>query len=247
MEYATESSSSTAPCANLALRYAIDPPPIPDWRKAPDWRELQPDLHELTNVVPPRSESLERTTVLTWIYRRQGCMTFLEFVDLVDGDITTTAKKKIMRRALRGLERIGALSLFLVPSTSAETAALDDSTQEAGDEDGIPLGKNTAIQITRAGMTWMHRAFRARSNILDENTGNSLQWVHKVVLDEEEDGKGTEPHWIESLSYKDAEMDAITVLPDQSRYRIPAVSSVFDMHMAMSASNPPRKRTTKRK
>jgi hypothetical protein len=214
------------------------------WRHAAQWRELQPEYHQITKVVPDRSPTLERTTVLTWLYRNRGCMTFLEIVGQTSGDESLTIRKKIARRVLRGLERIGAVTLFQIPDEADRDAATDDSLEMDGDT--VQIGRNTAVHLTSAGMLWMHRAFKARAHVFDENRRNSLEWIHAVILEEEEEGKATEPHWIENLTVTDTEVVAKPRDHVDDGYRVPAISNVFDMHLAFAKPKSSKKEASKR-
>lgn len=196
---------------------------------SPEWYPLEESLQDLLHVVPQTSGELERTTILTWMYLNHGVITFEDLALRVEGDLHKTVKKKLARRAMRGLVRIGAISLFTMQQASnqADTLPEADADSEASEDGGLAIGKFTAAHITRDGMTWMRRAWTARA-ISMKNPNAGLEWIHKVYLQEEEEGKGNEPHWIERLGGSDSGGTLVPV-GEVSSWIGASVTSVFDL------------------
>lgn len=163
----------------------------------PDWYELASHLEVLLSVVPETSHELERTTVLTWIYRNEGVLNFFEMVERVSGHRFYAVARRYARRAVITLCRIGAVRMVNI--TNAGSHVLFENIYEEERQTISKMNSNTHIVITRAGMSWMQRAFTARHLALN-GRDYRLPWAHKVFLEEEEEGYGTEAHWIENLS-----------------------------------------------
>lgn len=210
------------------LDTAMECAPSPTGHHCADWYRLPDNLHELTHVVEAESHELARTTMLTWLYRERGVMSFLNIAEKILGEQTTTQKKKMARRALAGLEGLGAIRLVTPPKDGNHS---DDETQSGADaasegETGSNIGKRTIIYITAAGMTWMNRAWQARSVSMGRKQ-LILAWIHSVLLTEEEEGKGNAPHWLED-HVKSRDPEAATYqLGSVSNWIGPAVNSVF--------------------
>lgn len=192
----------------------------------------------MLRIVPPTSATLERTTILTWIYQNDGVLEFLELVSRFDADQFPATKRRNIRRALVGLSRIGAITLINVAGGMTTVVCGAELNEES--EKTTRIGDTTHAILARPGMTWMLRAWGARYKAMGRNPAN-LSWAHKVFLEEEEEGKGTEGHWIESMRAgeyvrNDKPAGEITSWMGAS------VTSVFDLPMVLSNSKRAGKR-----
>jgi hypothetical protein len=182
------------------------------------WALLDPELDELTTHVPATTVIPERTTILTWIYQQRGVMSFAELAERITGFETVTARKRQLRAMLRGLEK---LLLISIVNFTGEV-----STDE-GDSHEDVIGKNSLVSLTWTGMVWMRRAWAARARLASTR---SIEAVHKLMVDEEDDGKANDPFWVENISTVDPEG------PGRRAERIqafsPGIASVFDLARA---------------
>lgn len=202
------------------------------------WHPLAPELEQLMRVVPMESFNLERTTVLTWLYLNEGAMTFDQIASMVGPNANKTLQKRIARRALRGLQRIGAVSITQMSSPVTADAAgevEDEADPDLEEEGAVSIDLRSAALITRRGMTWMQRAWQARRLSIASTQRATIHEVHEMYLNEEEDGKGTEPHWIESLGHGDQVVRTKTT-GEMTAWIGGAVASVFDLPFAMKKS-----------
>lgn len=215
------------------------PPPMRKAGPSTDWYPLESHLEDLLEVVRPTGIALERTTILTWMYQRQGSISFEELASLIQPDVNKTQQKRMARRVLRALFKIKTIALRPLPSAEDENceteAGADDSD---GDADGISINLNTGAYLTSAGMTWLRRAWNARYTTLRTGRGTLLQ-THRLLLAEEEEGKGNEPFWLETLGGNSE--DDPDALPSErpgdvtSWIRGP-VASVFDLHLTVGSA-----------
>lgn len=197
---------------------------------SPEWSRLPAHLEELLYIVPEVSSTLERTTLLTWLYLSRGVLSYESLVERVDIDAFNATKRRTARRAIVGLVRIGAAKLVNFEEGKDTVELVGADLDEEGERTNR-IGTNTYAVMTKGGMTWMLRAWGARHCVLDRRVGR-LKAVHKTFLDEEEEGKGNEPHWIETLrageytrEYKPTgEVTAWIARP---------VASVFDLHSCL--------------
>lgn len=241
-----ESSEGVAGAANAAQSEAADgakrrrsrrgtPPPMRKAGPSSDWYPLESHLEELLEVVRPTGLALERTTILTWMYQRQGSISFEELASLIQPDVNKTQQKRMARRVLRALFKIKTITLK--PLQAAEDASGEVDADEAdGDADGISINLNTGAYLTSAGMTWLRRAWNARYTTLKTSRGTLLQ-THRLLLAEEEEGKGNEPFWLETLGGNSE--DDPDALPSERPGDITSwirgpVASVFDLHLTVS-------------
>jgi len=209
---------------------------------SPHWYPLQPNLCELMHVVPAQSAALERTTILTWAYLKSGGISFEELVARVPGGAHKTTKKKYVRRALRGLVKIGAVTLFVLASDQPPDLPADvDRDAEDGE---TPIGRRTAAHLTREGMTWMRRAWHARFLSLGGRMGN-LSWIHNEYLQEEEEGKGNEAYWIERIGGGDGSQHSPHEGEISTLLGGVALSSIFDLHLVLNKRKPRGRSGTK--
>jgi hypothetical protein len=179
------------------------------------WALLEPDLDALTVHVPSTTVVPERTTILTWIYQQRGVMSFAELAERITGFESVTARKRQLRAMLRGLEK---LLLISIVNFTGEV-----STDEGDSQDEV-IGKNSMVSLTWTGMVWMRRAWAARARLASTR---SIEAVHKLMVDEEDDGKANDPFWVENISTVDPEG------PGRRAERIqsfsPGIASVFDL------------------
>lgn len=242
-----ESSEGVAGAANAAQSEAAEgakrrrsrrgtPPPMRKAGPSSDWYPLESHLEELLEVVRPTGIALERTTILTWMYQRQGSISFEELASLIQPDVNKTQQKRMARRVLRALFKIKTITLK--PLQAADDASGEvDADETDGDADGISINLNTGAYLTSAGMTWLRRAWNARYATLKTNRGTLLQ-THRLLLAEEEEGKGNEPFWLETLGGNSE--DDPDALPSERPGDITSwirgpVASVFDLHLTVSS------------
>jgi hypothetical protein len=212
------------------------PPPMRKAGPSSDWYPLEAHLEEMLEVVRPSGIALERTTILTWMYQREGSISFEELASLVQPDVNKTQQKRMARRVLRALHKIKTIALRPLENAQGD----DDESDAAGDEgdaDGVSINLNTGAYITSAGMTWLRRAWNARYTTLKTSRGTLLQ-THRLLLAEEEEGKGNEPFWLETLG-GNSEDDPDT-LPSERAGEVTSwikgpVASVFDLHLTVGA------------
>lgn len=213
-------------------------------KAAAEWHPLAAELVGIMSIVPKQSASLERTTVLTWIYLNEGLMTFGDVAARVGPNINGTSQKRMARRALRGLQRLGAITVAEILS-SEEAANTTEPAKHTGACPGVPddqasgIALNTIVYITRRGMTWLQRAWHARRMSLESTRDTELEEVHELYLHEEEDGKGTEPHWLESFGNNEQAPETKTT-GEVTAWMGKSISSVFQLHTAVA--HPRRRR-----
>ena len=214
-EAASEPSSDE--CAEHADGQAcLDSIDIEDFLMHPHWERMDDELHRLVEHVPQTSQRCERTTILSWLYQREGVSTFTMLADRVRGIESPIMRKRAMRRTLRTMERLNLVSVI----TFAESNELTDKQLEE-------LGRNSMITLTWTGMVWMRRAWQARAN-LARNQRSILQ-AHEMLVAEEEEGRGDEPIWVEGLAGS---------TPEEAKTSVRAITigrghitSVFDLGM----------------
>lgn len=246
-----ESSESAADAATSAQPDGADgakrrrsrrgaPPPMRKAGPSSDWYPLESHLEELLEVVRPTGLALERTTILTWMYQRKGSISFEELASLIQPDVNKTQQKRMARRVLRALFKIKTISLKPLPAAHDESCEGDASGDENdGDADGISINLNTGAYLTSAGMTWLRRAWNARYTTLKTSRGSLLQ-THRLLLAEEEEGKGNEPFWLETLGGNSE--DDPDALPSERPGDITSwirgpVASVFDLHLTVGSAS----------
>lgn len=206
---------------------------------APEWFKLPDHLEVLLHIVPDSNSMLERTTILTWLYRRKGVMPFQEFMGQYEVDQFPATKRRAVRRSLIGLARIGAIKL--VNMGEHGTIDLVASELERESDRNTSLGAETYAILSRGGMTWLSRAWAARFKAMGNRPG-MLNWAHQCFLEEEEEGKGTDGHWIESLGAGEYPRDAKPA-GELTAWIGTAVSSVFDIPTILA---PKKKAASKR-
>lgn len=178
---------------------------------AKDWFKLPQNLHSLTDIACLSCGELERTTVLTLIYRTSGLMKVSDLAEMIPGDLHQNRKMKIARAALKRLKNIGAIN---IEKLQIQTSGIDKSVEFS--------------VITNQGMLWMNRAWRARKLSINED-GKNLKWVHLSYLKEEEEGDENDPFWIEPMMEKSNERAQPLPTGDVTSWFGPGVSSVFQL------------------
>jgi hypothetical protein len=180
----------------------------------PYWQPLDPALHALVEQVPTIIEKYERTTILSWIYLAQGVMPFVEVSDRIHGPESVTLRKKSLRRILRSMERLCLISIVNFPDE-------DGGTVDDGED---LIGRTSMISLNWTGMVWMRRAWGARSKMVK---GNNVRAVHDLFTEEEDEGKGNDPCWVENLEGADPEAAREQIR--QQHTRSSPITSVFDL------------------
>lgn len=179
------------------------------------WAPLGEHLERLVAMISASTAMPERTTILTWIYQRQGVMSFGELAERITGFENVTAKKRQLRASLRGLEKLLLISVVnFAGDAASDTDAQDDV-----------IGKNSLISLTWTGMVWLRRAWAARARLASEA---NIRLVHQNMVEEEDAGKANDPFWVENISTVDPEG------PARRAERIkavatPGIASVFDL------------------
>ena len=209
------------------------PPPMKKAGPSSDWYPLEPHLEELLEVVRPTGLALERTTILTWMYQRSGSISFEELATLIQPDVNKVQQKRMARRALRSLYKIKTIALRPLTDDDGGT----DTDGDDADADGISINLNTGAYLTSAGMTWLRRAWNARYTTLRTSRSSLLQ-THRLLLAEEEEGKGNEPFWLETLGGSTS--DEPDVLPSERAGQVTSwirgpVASVFDLYATVGS------------
>jgi hypothetical protein len=183
----------------------------------PYWEKLEGSIERLIEMLPPTAEKFERTTVLTWIYQQQGVMTFLELADRIAVSEGVSARKKYTRTGLRGLQR---LLLVAIDNFPDEKTPVDAVKEEE-------IGRGSMVSLTWTGMVWLRRAWQARARLA---VPASAMRIHRMLVEEEDDGKANEPYWVENISGADPEG------PTRRARRImevvPAANSIFSSQPA---------------
>lgn len=180
----------------------------------PYWEPLGADIDALIARIPHSTERAERTTILTWIYARQGVATFEELSGKLTGLATLPKRKKHLRQALRAMEKLFLVSIVNFPG--------DD--EDAPDPDEDVVGKNSLVSLTWTGMLWMRRAWAARERL---SRHRGIELVHRDLIEEEEEAGWNDPYWVENVSSVD---------PEGSQRRaqrvieaFPFITSIFDL------------------
>lgn len=188
---------------------------IEEFLTHPHWERMDEELHHLVEQVPQTSERCERTTILSWLYLREGVGTFTMLAERIRGFESSLLRKRAMRRTLRTMARLKLVSL--VTFVASEEQA--DTKRDTED------WSNSMITLTWAGMVWMRRAWQARANLAHKHY--SILQAHQMMVEEEEEGRGDEPVWVEGLA---------GVSPEEAKTNVRAITagrghitSVFDL------------------
>ncbi|WP_070401299.1 hypothetical protein [Hydrogenophaga sp. PML113] len=214
-EHSEEGAAVVEAEAEVEAEPGLDGIDIEEFLTHPHWQRLDEELHRLVDHVPQTSQRCERTTILSWLYQREGVSTFTMLADRIKGIESPIMRKRAMRRTLRTMERLKLVSLVTFPES-------DDQADNQREEE---LGRNSMITLTWTGMVWMRRAWQARAN-LARNKYTILQ-AHEMLVEEEEEGRGDEAVWVEGLS---------GVSPEEAKTNVRAITagrghitSVFDL------------------
>jgi hypothetical protein len=179
------------------------------------WAPLGEHLERLVAMISASTAMPERTTILTWIYQRQGVMSFGELAERITGFENVTAKKRQLRASLRGLEKLLLISVVnFAGDAASDTDAQDDV-----------IGKNSLISLTWTGMVWLRRAWAARARLASEA---NIRLVHQNMVEEEDAGKANDPFWVENISTVDPEGPALRAERIKA-VATPGIASVFDL------------------
>jgi hypothetical protein len=188
---------------------------IEEFLTHPHWERMDEELHRLVEQVPQTSERCERTTILSWLYLREGVSTFTMLAERIRGFESSLLRKRAMRRTLRTMARLKLVSLVTFVASDEQT----DAKRETED------WSNSMITLTWAGMVWMRRAWQARANLAHKR--HSILQAHQMMVEEEEEGRGDEPVWVEGLA---------GVSPEEAKTNVRAITagrghitSVFDL------------------
>lgn len=205
----------------------------------PSLPSLPVELHELTKIVPLSSSALERTTVLTWMYHNNGTITVSELASrLQNGEGIIGLKRRSARRALAGLHKIGAVA-YIGLADPEDTPDKEDECPANGENQ-----RTETVSLTDKGMLWLHRAWRARQAANGPGSIHDLRYTHMVLLEEEEDGKGNEPYWLEGADRTGG--DSIHCPKGiVSAWIRPQVSFVFDLGVCETTKSKRNKPTAK--
>lgn len=191
----------------------------------PYWEPMGESLDALARAMPDTAEKCERTTILTWLYVGNGVLTFLELSDRIAGIANVTQRKKSVRQVLRAMEKLHLVGIVNFPDPEGDDAG------EGEDNEGV-IGRMSMISLTWTGMVWLRRAWAARGKIM---VSYFSPRVHQSFVEEEDDGKGNDPYWVENLTGADPEMAAMAKRAGahdkaggNRRATLP-ITSIFDM------------------
>ena len=81
-------------------------------------------------------------------------------------------------------------------------------------------------------MVWMRRAWAARARLMRGNPDRA-EAIHQMMVEEEDDGRATEPVWVENLSTVDPDLREMRDRQRETQKRKPVANSVFDLASAM--------------
>lgn len=180
------------------------------------WEPLGSDLDVLITHVPAQTDKCERTTTLTWLYQHQGVMSFADLSDRISGPGSVSVRKRHIRAVIRGMEKLLLVNLS------------NFSLTEGGKpEPEGTIGRGSLVSLTWSGMIWLRRAWQARARLA---ASTNIIVVHRSLVEEEDEGKGNEPYWVENISKADPEGTARRV--QRIREAMPTISSVFDLAVA---------------
>ena len=172
---------------------------IDDLLDHPYWEPMGDGLDALARAMPETAEKCERTTILTWIYVGNGVLTFLNLSDRITGLSNVTQRKKSARQVLRAMEKLHLIGIVNFPDPDGYDA------YEGEDNEGV-IGRMSMVSLTWTGMVWLRRAWAARAKIMGASFDPD---VHGSFVEEEDDGKGNDPYWVENLTGADPEMAAM--------------------------------------
>jgi len=180
----------------------------------PYWESLGPQIDALMDQIPPATPRAERTTLLTWIYQRQGVASFEELNGKLTGLATLPKRKKHLRQALRAMEKLLLVSIVNFPRGDADASPADEDM----------LGKDRLISLTWTGMLWLRRAWSARERL---SRNCNLVTVHQNLVDEEEEGGWGDPYWVDNGCRMGPDNDQRHAQPGVETF--PAITSIFDL------------------
>jgi hypothetical protein len=188
---------------------------IDDLIAHPYWEKLDQGVDALIEMLPATAPQFERTTVLTWIYQQQGVMTFLELVERIASEEGIILKK---RHARAGLRRMQKLLLVSIDNFPDEKTLPEDVVEDE-------IGGRSMISLTWTGMIWLRRAWQARARLA---VPASVVRIHRLLVEEEDDGKANEPYWVENISGADPQGPARRAR--RIMEVVPAANSIFSLH-----------------
>lgn len=195
----------------------------------PHWEPLGEDIDTMIGHLPEKMAHCERTTMLSWLYANRGVMSFLDISDKITGEPgdSISRRKKQVRMVLRGMERLRLVEITNFPLD--EPVEVDEELPASDDN---ALGKTSLVSLTWSGMVWMRRAWQARQALVKNiHDGDHVRYIHHELVLEEDDGKGSEPVWVENIS--NADPDGPERRMARIREVMPRITSIFDMASAM--------------
>lgn len=228
-------SSQLAPIPGEAAALPQLDGDMDDLMANPYWEQLDDPIASYVRAIPPTSEISERTTILTWLYQENGVLTFEGLVDRIETPENLTYRKKTIRRTLRYMQD---LHLVRVVNFAGEDDVTEGSTdashasEDMTDELQTNVGQNSMVSLTWTGMVWLRRAWAARAKLINGRPGKVLS-VHKIMVEEEDEGRATEPVWVENISGKDPDLGDMRERQAEQIRRKPIANSVFDLASAM--------------
>jgi hypothetical protein len=162
---------------------------------------LDEHLEMLMGIVPASGVGMERTTILTWLYRRRGVMSFLDIVQACDGAAPSlTRLKRDVRLTIKGMWRIGAVEIHTPENLTTVEGPLRDND--------IAINRYSTVLLATGGMIWLQRAWQARSSSMRKQTSR-MSAIHETYLyEEEEDSRSGDPYWLQKVSVGAGEGDS---------------------------------------
>jgi hypothetical protein len=180
----------------------------------PHWESLGPEIDALAAHNPPTTQRADRTTVLTWIYQRQGVASFEELSEKLTGMSSVPKRKKHLRQALRAMERMLLVGIVNFPG--------DEDDAPEPDEDVV--GRSSLVSLTWTGMLWLRRAWTARERLARHR---AIELVHRELVAEEDESGWADPYWVENVCRAHSQGEAPCA--QEVAPALPAITSIFDL------------------
>ena len=153
------------------------------------WSPMSPDLEELIRQLPEQQERCTRTSVLAWAHAREGLIGLSQIYRNLTGYKDVHSARKHTGRILRLMVRQGLLK---------EIHFTADAPRHAS---STGLNEGSAFEMTGAGVVYLRGAMLARQR-LARHAG--LQEAHRVMSEEEDDGRSHEEHYLTNVTIRDA-------------------------------------------
>lgn len=138
-------------------------------------------------MLPSTAATCFRMDILSWMYEKNGFMTFEELAARFTGYANATEAKHFLRSSLRSMRKTMLVSI--------DNFAIEEGRSPAPDGE---IGKGSLIGLSEFGMIWLKRGWEARLCVLRRSPSRSeILQSHRQMCDEEDDGKANDPCWVE--------------------------------------------------